>query len=405
MDLITVLRSRITAAAVGVSVLGVTAALVPTVSNAADDTVVAATPHVTWADSAADFTRIDLDAERPVIPAGWSWFGLDATAGQAEDADSLDDVATFGADGISAKPDTAVYLLHGFTDTVTPTELPAVVEGARSAAGESTVVGLLVADASDPKTVVTTAYAEAGLTGDDTTWAYEDDGSESTADLATDLAGDHRVVFGYVVGLAGAQSDTAEPEPTATPTATPTAGPTATPTGAPTATPTAPTSDSLERFLPTEAAAAAPSARVVRAAVAPSDTGIASLRIDDTTSYFTPQPTAAVALAARSLTVTQATTTGFRVTGSGFAPGETVSVGLAQGQSAVELPGTLLADADGKVAGTVVLPAATTAGDRSLVLVGASSGQRAAVGITVTADPSAVAPVATPVTGRATFTG
>jgi hypothetical protein len=397
MDLITVLRSRIAAAAVGVSVLGVTAALVPTVSNAADGTVVAATPHVTWADSAADFTHIDLDAERPVIPAGWSWFGLDATAAQAEDADSLDDVATFGADGISAKPDTAVYLLHGFTDTVTPAELPAVVKDARSAAGESTVVGLLVADASDPKTVVTTVSAEAGLTGADTTWTYEADGAESTADLATDLAADDRVVFGYVVGLAGEQTEASTPAPTTPPTATP--------TGAPTAAPTAPTSDSLERFLPTEAPAAAPSARVMRAAVAPSDTGIASLRIDDTTSYFTPQPTAAVALAARSLTVAQATTTGFQVTGSGFAPGETVSVGLAQGQSAVELPGTLLADADGNVAGTVVLPAATTAGDRSLVLVGASSGQRAAVGITVTADPSAVAPVATPVTGRATFTG
>lgn len=401
MDLITVLRTRITAAAVGVSVLGVTAALVPTVSNAADDTVVAATPHVTWADSAADFTRIDLDAERPVIPAGWSWFGLDTTTGPVEDADSLDDVATFGADGLAAKPDTAVYLLHGFTDTVTPAELPAVVQDARSAAGESTVVGLLVADASDPKTVVTTAYAEAGLTGADTTWTYETDGAESTADLATDLATDDRVVFGYVVGLAGEQSDTPEPAPTATATPAPTAAPTATPTATPSAAPTAPTSDSLKRFLPTEAA---PTARALRAAVEPSDSGIASLRIDDTTSYFTPQPTAAVRVATTDLTRSQATTTGYTVTGSGFAPGETIRVALTQSDTGLVLPGTLTADADGAVTGTVVLPAGVAAQDYVLEFTGVSSAVDAYAPIAVVAD-AGVAPVAAPVTGRATFTG
>lgn len=128
MELHTVLRSRIAAAAVGVSVLGVTAALVPTVSNAADNSVAPATSVVTWADSAADFTAIDTQADTPAIPAGWSWLGIQQ--GGSGYATSLDQVASFGADGVTAKDGSAVLLLHPLQSTVAPNALAGLIDDA-----------------------------------------------------------------------------------------------------------------------------------------------------------------------------------------------------------------------------------------------------------------------------------
>jgi hypothetical protein len=123
---------------------------------------------------------------------------------------------------------------------------------------------------------------------------------------------------------------------------------------------------------------------------------ISALRIDDTTTYFTPQPTAAARLLTTSATLTEATTTGVRVQGSGFAPNEVVTAAVGDAADAVAIPGVQFrADADGNVSGTIVLPAdlVDSAGTYVLGLVGLSSGQ------------TATAPVAVPVPGTATFTG
>ncbi|WP_144761661.1 hypothetical protein [Curtobacterium sp. 9128] len=393
------LRSRIAAAAVGVSVLGVTAALVPTVSNAADTTVTAATPSVTWADKASDFTPIAPESD--TIPAGWSFVGFSPDS--SDDAPtSIDQLATFSASGIAAKDDSYVVLVHATKTVVTPDALPALVAAASATTGAQTDFGLVTADAADPSRITGSTYTES-LQGASTTWDGRT-GDETTAELVAELKQENEVVIGYAVELYGtsaaplsSDSDTTEPDATATdPVQTGEQSAGAPTTNARIATP----ESTLEKLLP------APRANTfaLRAAVTPAASGIADLVFGDLTTYFTPEPTAAATATATSLTVTQATTTGYTVSGSGFAPGETVTVGFSQGQSGSELPGTLVANADGAVTGTVVLPSGTTAGTYALVLVGSSSAQTASIAITVTADP-AVAPVATPVSGRATFTG
>jgi hypothetical protein len=412
MDSITVLRSRVTAAAFGVSVLGLTAALVPTISVAADDTVAPATSVVSWADGADDFTAIDTDSATPAIPAGWSWLGLQEGS-ETEYATALDQVATFSVKGITAKDGAAVVLLHGLQATVTPDAVSALVADASATAGGDTEVGLLIAKASSPKLVEETVYSDGGLQGADTQW-LSGGSAESTGDLAAELTANGEVVFGYAVLLNGstiaAPPTTDEPAPTATPTPTATATPTATPlpTQTPTVTPNAAPSarvatpeSGLEKLLPQSSAAAAPSAR---AAVVPADSGIADLVIDDTTTYFTAQPTAAAKTVTSPLTVSQATSTGFTVNGTGFAPGETIRVALTASETGIPLPGTLVADADGAFTATVVLPADTTPSSWNVEFTGVSSAQVAYAPIDIVADP-AVAPVATPISGRATFTG
>ena len=71
---------------------------------------------------------------------------------------------------------------------------------------------------------------------------------------------------------------------------------------------------------------------------------------------------------------------------SGFAPGETVRVEL---HSTPVLLGEVQADASGRAALAVNIPAGTEAGQHSLVALGLSSGTRAETPITVTAEPAA----------------
>jgi hypothetical protein len=429
------LRSRIAAAAVGATVLGVTAGLVPSVSGA---TSFAALPPVaTWADGADDFTRLTPESTDLSLPDGWSWTGGPIESGDT--ARSLDDVVDFGQDGLTVHDDSSVFLLHPTTRPVVPELLPSVVADATAATADNALVGLVVADESDPDVLTTTAFALEGLHGADTTWAYTDSGEETTAELAADLASDHRVVTGYFVALVGSdilsfdpgtdETGTEEPgteepgteptdaptatptdAPTAAPTTTPTDVPTAAPTDAPTSAPTAPTTpldDTFRRLLPqvTEGAAAEGAAafRATADAAAAADAHIASLRFDDTTTYFTPQPTATATVADPELTVAEATSTGFAVSGSGFAPGERISVSLTVSETGAVFPVGPVADADGAFTATVVLPAGTVAGLGNLELLGTASGQVATTGIRIT--DGVVAPVATPVPGRATFTG
>ncbi|WIB36311.1 hypothetical protein [Curtobacterium sp. MCJR17_043] len=429
------LRSRIAAAAVGATVLGVTAGLVPSVSGATS--FAALPPVVTWADGADDFARLAPESTDLSLPDGWSWFGGAIESGDA--ARSLDDVVDFGQDGLTVHDDSSVFLLHPTTRPVVPELLQSVVADATAATGDNALVGLIVADESDPDVLATTAFALEGLHGADTTWAYTDSGEETTSELAADLASDHRVVTGYFVALIGSdilsidpgtvepgteEPGTEEPgteapgtEPTDAPTTAPTDAPThrrqrrrTPPTSAPTA-PTTPLDDTLRRLLPqvTEGAAAEGAAAfratadADAAAAAAADAHIASLRFDDTTTYFTPQPTATATVADPELTVAEATSTGFAVSGSGFAPGERISVSLTVSETGAVFPVGPVADADGAFTATVVLPAGTVAGPGNLELLGTASGQVAAPGIRIT--DGAVAPVATPVPGRATFTG
>ncbi|WP_175472160.1 hypothetical protein, partial [Curtobacterium sp. MCBA15_003] len=180
----------------------------------------------------------------------------------------------------------------------------------------------------------------------------------------------------------------------------PTAEPT--PTEIPSAEPTAPAvlPDDLKTL-------AAPLESSSQALAADASGSISALRVDDTTTYFTPQPTAAVRAVAASTSLTEATTTGVRVQGSGFAPYETVTAAIGDEADATVIPGVqFTADADGNVSGSIVLPAdlVDAAGTYALGLVGLSSAQSATTAIVITAD-AGTAPVAVPVPGTAAFTG
>ncbi|MFJ3379843.1 hypothetical protein ACIPJ2_05505 [Curtobacterium sp. NPDC090217] len=365
------LRSRIAAAAVGATVLGITAALVPTVSNAADPAVATATPVVQWADSAADFTQLSEDADT-VSSAGWSYIAISETSGVK--GTSIDDVATFGANGIELKQDSLLLLARGLPTAVTPTDLPAVVAAADANIGGAGRVGVLTAKADSPDTIDGSVYSTSGFAGADTTWASAS-GDEDTAAFAAELTANDEVVVGYTA-IIGQQAAARQQQ-------------------------------RLQEVAPEIAPSAATSTGSVAlaAVVTPTDSGIASFAFGDTTTYFTPQPTAAATVGAASYTVTQATTAGVQVTGSGFAPNEVISFGLSLDGNGGELEGlTLVADADGNVSGTIVLPASFVPGPGtySLAVVGNSSGQSLFTPLVITADP---APVATPISGRATFTG
>lgn len=414
MDLHTVLRSRITAAAVGATVLGVTAALVPTVStaNVSDD---AASAVVTWTDSSADFTAAP-EGEFPLTDQ-WYWAALsDPTAGG-----KITDFATLDEDGISVSEGEAVGLVRGLNTPVAPSSLGALVAGAGAETTGATTFGLAIQEGGDTsaQTVVFAAGdGDAGLSGTSTKWIDPSTGTtESTADLAADLKAADAEVVGYVVYVGiditaevpappATDEPTETPAPTETPVPTdePTVEPTAEPTDEPTTAPTTPVEEAPGAELKS---LASPLESDAQALAADASGSISALRIDDTTTYFTPQPTAAARLLTTSATLTEATTTGVRVQGSGFAPNEVVTAAVGDAADAVAIPGVQFrADADGNVSGTIVLPAdlVDSAGTYVLGLVGLSSAQTATTTLTVTAD-AATAPVAVPVPGTATFTG
>jgi len=144
---------------------------------------------------------------------------------------------------------------------------------------------------------------------------------------------------------------------------------------------------------------------------------VSSITVDGVTTRFTPTPT---------FTVTPGTvpaaalrTTGVAVSATGFLPGETVATGYGTGRTGNALDTTFVADVNGAVSGTLVVPADAVGGDYTLTLIGTTSALRLQAALVVTADPavpapaapaagavpSAVAPVATPVRAAASFTG
>jgi len=80
------------------------------------------------------------------------------------------------------------------------------------------------------------------------------------------------------------------------------------------------------------------------------------------------------------------------ITGSGFVPGESVTVVLHS--TPVQLA-VLTANVSGAVSGTVTIPSTTAAGAHQLVLTGVTSGRSATIALAVT-DPAALANTGTP---------
>ncbi|MDL5352348.1 hypothetical protein [Microbacterium sp. zg-YB36] len=91
-----------------------------------------------------------------------------------------------------------------------------------------------------------------------------------------------------------------------------------------------------------------------------------------------PDTGASISLSSTSLTAGGS----FRLTGSGFTPGEKIEVTLHSDPIAV---GTLTADAAGAVSGSLTVPAAAPSGAHRIVAVGADSGLEASVDVTVSA--------------------
>jgi hypothetical protein len=144
---------------------------------------------------------------------------------------------------------------------------------------------------------------------------------------------------------------------------------------------------------------------------------VSSITVDGVTTRFTPTPTFTVAPG--TVPAAALRTTGVAVSATGFLPGETVSTGYGTGRTGNALDATFVADANGAVTGTLVVPADAAGGDYTLTLVGTTSALRLQAALVVTADPaapapaapaagagpSAIAPVATPVRAAASFTG
>lgn len=405
MDLHTVLRSRITAAAVGATVLGVTAALVPTVSTASVSSG-AASAIVTWTDSADDFTA----APTGTFPLNDQWYFAALT--DLDGGGTITDHATLDEDGVSVSEGEALALVRGLNKPVAPSSLGALVAGAGAETTGATSFGLAIQDGGDSSAqtaIFAVGDGDAGLSGSATRWIDPSTGEvESTSELAADLEESDSTVVGYIVyvGVDATEGITPTPtEPTETPAPTDQPTPAPTVNGAPAPTTEAPGTELESLASPLEVNG--------QALAADASGSISALRIDDTTTYFTPQPTAAAKLPVPTATLTEATTTGVRIQGSGFAPNELVGAGVGTGAQGTDIPGVAFrADAEGNVSGTIVLPAdfVNTAGAYSVGLVGASSAQAAQAALTVTADPAAAgdpgtAPVAVPVPGTATFTG
>lgn len=406
MDLHTVLRSRITAAAVGATVLGVSAALVPTVSTAVV-TSTAASAIVTWTDSADDFTA----APTGTFPLTDQWYWASVT--DLDGGGSITDHATLDEDGLSVSEGEAVGLVRGLNKPVPASSVPALAAGISMTTTGATSFGLAVKEGGDVSAQTVVFATDAPETGDGvgisdgtSNWIDPATGEvESTTELTADLEAADAQVVGYVVyvGIDVAADTTAPPTPEPTETPAPTDEPTPAPTVDGTPAPSALPSSELKSL-------AAPLEANGQALAADASGSISALRIDDTTTYFTPQPTATID-APTSVRVSQ-TLTGFQVTGAGFAPNESVAATITQGGETYSIrTNASVADDEGDIVVVVVLPeGAVSAGAYTATLEGRSSSQTASADGTFVADPAAAgdpgtAPVAVPVPGTANFTG
>ncbi|MBB1196051.1 hypothetical protein [Curtobacterium flaccumfaciens] len=406
MDLHTVLRSRITAAAVGATVLGVSAALVPTVSTALV-TSTAASAIVTWTDSADDFTA----APTGTFPLTDQWYWASVT--DLDGGGSITDHATLDEDGLSVSEGEAVGLVRGLNKPVPASSVPALAAGISMTTTGATSFGLAVQEGGDTSAQTVVFATDAPETGDGvgisdgtSNWIDPATGEvESTTELTADLEAADAQVVGYVVyvGIDVAADTTAPPTPEPTETPAPTDEPTPAPTVDGTPAPSALPSSELKSL-------AAPLEANGQSLAADASGSISALRIDDTTTYFTPQPTA-TADAPTSVRVSQ-TLTGFQVTGAGFAPNESVAATITQGGETYSIrTNASVADDEGDIVVVVVLPeGAVSAGAYTATLEGRSSSQTASADGTFVADPAAAgdpgtAPVAVPVPGTANFTG
>ncbi|PZF37188.1 MULTISPECIES: hypothetical protein [unclassified Curtobacterium] len=406
MDLHTVLRSRITAAAVGATVLGVSAALVPTVSTALV-TSTAASAIVTWTDSADDFTA----APTGTFPLTDQWYWASVT--DLDGGGSIADHATLDEDGLSVSEGEAVGLVRGLNKPVPASSVPALAAGISMTTTGATSFGLAVQEGGDTSAQTVVFATDAPETGDGvgisdgtSNWIDPATGEvESTTELTADLEAADAQVVGYVVyvGIDVAADTTAPPTPEPTETPAPTDEPTPAPTVDGTPAPSALPSSELKSL-------AAPLEANGQSLAADASGSISALRIDDTTTYFTPQPTA-TADAPTSVRVSQ-TLTGFQVTGAGFAPNESVAATITQGGETYSIrTNASVADDEGDIVVVVVLPeGAVSAGAYTATLEGRSSTQTASADGAFIADPAAAgdpgtAPVAVPVPGTANFTG
>jgi hypothetical protein len=406
MDLHTVLRSRITAAAVGATVLGVSAALVPTVSTALV-TSTAASAIVTWTDSADDFTA----APTGTFPLTDQWYWASVT--DLDGGGSITDHATLDEDGLSVSEGEAVGLVRGLNEPVPASSVPALAAGISMTTTGATSFGLAVQEGGDASAQTVVFATDAPETGDGvgisdgtSNWIDPATGEvESTTELTADLEAADAQVVGYVVyvGIDVAADTTAPPTPEPTETPAPTDEPTPAPTVDGTPAPSALPSSELKSL-------AAPLEANGQSLAADASGSISALRIDDTTTYFTPQPTATID-APTSVRVSQ-TLTGFQVTGAGFAPNESVAATITQGGETYSIrTNASVADDEGDIVVVVVLPeGAVSAGAYTATLEGRSSSQTASADGTFIADPAAAgdpgtAPVAVPVPGTANFAG
>jgi hypothetical protein len=406
MDLHTVLRSRITAAAVGATVLGVSAALVPTVSTALV-TSTAASAIVTWTDSADDFTA----APTGTFPLTDQWYWASVT--DLGGGGSITDHATLDEDGLSVSEGEAVGLVRGLNTPVPASSVPALAAGISMTTTGATSFGLAVQEGGDTSAQTVVFATDAPETGDGvgvddgtSNWIDPATGEvESTTELTADLEAADAQVVGYVVYVGiDVAADTTAP-PTTEPTETPA------PTDQPTPAPTVDGAPAPTELPGTELKSlAAPLEANGQALAADASGSVSALRIDDTTTYFTPQPTA-TADAPTSVRVSQ-TRTGFQVMGAGFAPNESVAATITQGGETYSIrTNASVADDEGDVVVVVVLPeGAVSAGAYTATLEGRSSSQTASADGAFIADPAAAgdpgtAPVAVPVPGTANFTG
>ncbi|WP_433952710.1 hypothetical protein [Curtobacterium flaccumfaciens] len=400
------LRSRITAAAVGATVLGVSAALVPTVSTAVV-TSTAASAIVTWTDSADDFTA----APTGTFPLTDQWYWASVT--DLDGGGSITDHATLDEDGLSVSEGEAVGLVRGLNKPVPASSVPALAAGISMTTTGATSFGLAVQEGGDASAQTVVFATDAPETGDGvgisdgtSNWIDPATGEvESTTELTADLEAADAQVVGYVVyvGIDVAADTTAPPTPEPTETPAPTDEPTPAPTVDGTPAPSALPSSELKSL-------AAPLEANGQSLAADASGSISALRIDDTTTYFTPQPTATID-APTSVRVSQ-TLTGFQVTGAGFAPNESVAATITQGGETYSIrTNASVADDEGDIVVVVVLPeGAVSAGAYTATLEGRSSSQTASADGTFVADPAAAgdpgtAPVAVPVPGTANFTG
>jgi hypothetical protein len=129
---------------------------------------------------------------------------------------------------------------------------------------------------------------------------------------------------------------------------------------------------------------------------------ISEITWNSVTSVFTPESTATAS--ATSVTLSEFTTgAGVTVKVTGFIPGESVQPGYGTGESGNSYGDPILADENGAVTVTFVLPNATLGTYTLTANSDARSGAR--VEVTVVADDTAIAAPATPISGKASFAG